>query len=322
LTNRLLIIHALVALIATPTPVALDTERSSRRGDFEGFRLARLWQEPAQPSRRGDFEGFRLASLPQRAADGEAAERATASPAPDDDVASVGSLPPPSGDRGDIAVERICETLAKAAQTAGLPVPFFARLIYQESSFQPDQVSRAGAQGVAQFMPKVAAELGLSDPFDPVAALPVSAQFLRTHLRYFGNLGLAAAAYNAGAKRIEDWLARRSRLPAETRNYVIKITGHQLEKWIAQKPLDLPMSLPADAPCEGVAGLSRTDRPKKIEARLEPPIAKIVEKAKAAAAMTAAHAARKRLLVRDKFAPKFEGRPDAAGKAKVAAAGG
>ncbi len=75
--------------------------------------------------------------------------------------------------------EQFCHALRQAAETSGIPVPFFARLLWQESRFKSDEVSQAGAQGVAQFMPEAAAEVGLDDPFDPIKALPASAKFLR-----------------------------------------------------------------------------------------------------------------------------------------------
>ena len=112
-----------------------------------------------------------------------------------------------------------------AALANNLPLEFFARVIWQESRFRPDAVgpmTRSGdrAQGIAQFMPRTAAERGLLDPLDPVQALPKSAEFLRELRGQFGNLGLAAAAYNAGPRRVQR-LARRHRLDAaETRNYV------------------------------------------------------------------------------------------------------
>ena len=82
-------------------------------------------------------------------------------------------------------------------------------------------------------MPGTASERGLLDPFDPVAALPKSAEFLEElHIR-FGNLGLAAAAYNAGPRRLQDWLDGRGSLPAETRNYVMTITGRTADEWAA-----------------------------------------------------------------------------------------
>jgi soluble lytic murein transglycosylase-like protein len=88
-----------------------------------------------------------------------------------------------------------------------LPANFFARLIWQESRFDPVAVSRAGTQGVAQFMPATANWRGLSNPFDPLEAIAQSAKLLRDLRREFGNLGLAAAAYNAGSGRVHDWLA-------------------------------------------------------------------------------------------------------------------
>ena len=95
-------------------------------------------------------------------------------------------------------------------------------------------MTRSGqrAQGIAQFMPGTAAERQLLDPFDPVQALPKSAELLRDLRKTFGNLGLAAAAYNAGPRRVREWLAGTGPMPAETRNYVLAITGHRVEDWI------------------------------------------------------------------------------------------
>ena len=73
---------------------------------------------------------------------------------------------------GAASVARICDALAAAAGENNLPVDFFARLIWQESRFDPMAVSRAGAQGVAQFMPATANSRGLADPFDPSNQLP------------------------------------------------------------------------------------------------------------------------------------------------------
>jgi hypothetical protein len=149
-----------------------------------------------------------------------------------------GSPPAATGSTASADVrESVCLMVEAAARANGLPVEFFARVIWQESRFDPNAVgpqTRSGdrAQGIAQFMPRTAAERGLLDPFDPVQALPKSAEFLRTLHAEFGNLGLAAAAYNAGPQRVRDWLAGRRTLPAETRNYVLAITGLSAEDWM------------------------------------------------------------------------------------------
>ena len=125
-----------------------------------------------------------------------------------------------------------CDTLNSAAASYGLPIEFFASLIRQESNFDPASVSRAGAQGIAQFMPGTARWRGLSDPFEPTQALYESARWLSELRNQFGNLGLAAAAYNAGPRRIRDWIAGRGQLPRETRAYVKIITGRAAEEWL------------------------------------------------------------------------------------------
>jgi hypothetical protein len=124
-----------------------------------------------------------------------------------------------------------CLGLAKAAAAHDLPLDFFVRLIRQESNFDPNSVSHAGAQGIAQFMPGTARWRGLADPFEPLQSLYESARWLRELREQFGNLGLAAAAYNAGPGRVQDWLAGRGGLPGETRAYVRIITGREAEEW-------------------------------------------------------------------------------------------
>jgi hypothetical protein len=156
-------------------------------------------------------------------------------PAPAEQNASTpspGSKPPSDADLR----ESVCLMIESSARANNLPLEFFARVIWQESRFQPGVVgprTRSGerAQGIAQFMPRTAAERGLLDPFDPVQALPKSAEFLRELADQFGNLGLAAAAYNAGPQRVRDWLSGKRTLPAETRNYVLAITGISADEW-------------------------------------------------------------------------------------------
>lgn len=152
-----------------------------------------------------------------------------------DEVKSSTSKTGTSGASADTR-ESICLMIEAAARESGLPLEFFARVIWQESRFRPNAIgpvtrSGARAEGIAQFMPGTAAERRLLNPFDPVQALPKSAEFLRELRAQFGNLGLAAAAYNAGPQRVRDWLAGRGYMPAETRAYVLAITGSTVEEW-------------------------------------------------------------------------------------------
>ena len=158
----------------------------------------------------------------------------------------------------------ICDTLTGVAQSNDLPAPFFIRLLYQESEFHPGSVSPAGAEGVAQFMPETSARHGLDNPYDPLQAIEASARFLRELTQRFGNLGLAAAAYNAGPKRITDWLAKKNTLPQETQDYVKNITGRPAELWLAAEHGSPAIKLPRDAPCQEAAGLLAWNGPDQI----------------------------------------------------------
>ncbi|MGU3283552.1 transglycosylase SLT domain-containing protein [Methylobacterium mesophilicum] len=137
----------------------------------------------------------------------------------------------PSEGATETVEQALCRLIDDSAKARGLPVPFLTRLIWRESSFRVGVVSSAGAQGVAQFMPGTARERGLLDPFDPEQAIPHAAHLLADLKTQFGNLGLAAAAYNGGAGRVSKWLSGEGGLPAETRAYVAAITGMPAEDW-------------------------------------------------------------------------------------------
>jgi len=163
--------------------------------------------------------------------------------------------------------EAMCLMIESAARANDLPLEFFARVIWQESRFQSDAVgplTRRGerAQGIAQFMPGTASERRLLDPFDPVQALPKSAEFLRELRDQFGNLGLAAAAYNAGPRRVQEWLAGTGPMPQETRNYVVAITGTTVDGWAtAAKNSKPPERAPKSSCRELMALLRRAPNP-------------------------------------------------------------
>ena len=163
--------------------------------------------------------------------------------------------------------EAICLMVESAARASDLPLEFFARVIWQESRFQSNAVgpmTRSGqhAEGIAQFMPGTASERRLLDPFDPVQALPKSAEFLAELRSQFGNLGLAAAAYNAGPRRVQDWLGGKGAMPQETRNYVIAITGSSVDDWAGTgKGGKTPAAAPTTTCRDLVALLKRAPNP-------------------------------------------------------------
>src|SRR5258708_34219856 len=141
------------------------------------------------------------------------------------------------------SVDEICRTLAEAAADNELPEEFFTRLIWQESRFDAGAVSPAGAQGIAQFMPRTPATRGLANAVEPLQALRESASYLRALRTTFRrSLGLAAAAYNAGPAQVEAWLAGRRSLPFETQAYVRIVTGHPAEAWTLQPPPQIESS--------------------------------------------------------------------------------
>jgi hypothetical protein len=145
---------------------------------------------------------------------------------------------------------RFCQAMAAAAAANDLPSAFFMRLIWQESRFNPASVSPAGAQGIAQFMPETARLNRLEDPFNPHESITKSAQLLRELNRQFGNLGFAAAAYNAGPGRVRDWLAAHRLLPDETQTYVRLVTGRTIEEWTNGQNVSLNLPAAKGLPCD------------------------------------------------------------------------
>ena len=202
---------------------------------------------------------------------------------------------PADGARESDAREAMCLMIELAAIASNLPLEFFARVIWQESRFRADAIgpmTRSGqrAQGIAQFMPGTASERGLLDPFNPVQALPKSAEFLAELRDQFGNLGLAAAAYNAGPRRVQEWLAGTGPMPQETRSYVLAITGSTVEDWSkAQKGGRTPERIPTSSCRELMALLKQAPNPfvAGLEQRITLSAAKVVGRA-----------ARRRLLPR------------------------
>ncbi|AIL99384.1 lytic transglycosylase domain-containing protein [Sinorhizobium meliloti] len=158
----------------------------------------------------------------------------------------------------------VCGIIEHYAKANDLPAAFFARLIWRESLFQPDAISPKGAEGIAQFMPATAKLRGLSDSFDAVAALGKSAEYLSELKSRYGNLGFAAAAYNAGEAGLERFL-EKDRLPYETRDYVLAITAYSVEDWRDNPPKSLNIELDKDKSfLDGCVALANTRRLREL----------------------------------------------------------
>jgi hypothetical protein len=182
-------------------------------------------------------------------------------------IAAIGLLaatPRPShAEAGDESVvDSICGIIDSSARAQGLPVAFLTRLIWQESNFQANAVSPAGASGIAQFMPGTASARGLANPFDPEAAIPKAAALLAELKNQFGNLGLAAAAYNAGPGRVAQFVAGKADLPGETQDYVSIITRPSAEEWRTDGAKLTDDVVFPDASCVQIVGKFHVAEPK------------------------------------------------------------
>ncbi|WP_265500144.1 lytic transglycosylase domain-containing protein [Paracoccus beibuensis] len=154
----------------------------------------------------------------------------------------------------------VCKLIERNASEHGLDPAFLARLLWKESRFEPSAISPAGAIGIAQFMPGTADLYRLDDPFNPAQAIRKAAWYLAALSERFGNIGLAAVAYNGGENRAARFVALQTTLPFETIDYVEAITGFSAHRWRDNPPAseDLRLALAADLPfraaCEKMAG--------------------------------------------------------------------
>lgn len=154
----------------------------------------------------------------------------------------------------------LCVAIEHFANASNLPPDYFARLIWRESTFRPDVESPKGAQGIAQFMPGTAKLRGLTNSFDVLEALRKSAQYLDELRNRFGNLGFAAAAYNAGENALSAYLVSGN-LPDETYRYVIAITAHSIDEWSDKPPSLAAERLDKDKPfIDGCLALAESRR--------------------------------------------------------------
>jgi len=129
---------------------------------------------------------------------------------------------PPSA---DIARGQYADLIDQIASQHGVDARLVRAIIRVESNFQPQAISRKGAQGLMQLMPATAGRFAVGDPFDPAENIRGGVQYLRTLLDMFpGELHLALAAYNAG----ENAVLRHKGIPPyrETQDYVARVLKH------------------------------------------------------------------------------------------------
>ncbi len=131
--------------------------------------------------------------------------------------------------------DRYAPVIDRVAMRYGVHPDLIDSLIHIESAFNPRAVSRKGARGLMQLMPKTASLLGIRDVFDPLQNIDGGARHLRgLLLRYRGNLGLALAAYNAGQRPVDQY---RGVPPyPETQHYVKQVLWRYQDRTSGRQP--------------------------------------------------------------------------------------
>ena len=147
------------------------------------------------------------------------------------------------------------EVVSGAGQRHQIDPDFINSVIRAESGFHQNAVSKKGAQGLMQLMPRTASQLGVANPFDPHANVEGGTKYLRELLeKYNYDVPKALAAYNAGPKRVDQY---RGVPPYyETQTYIARIIRDFNRQKLAENPAlaRTPKTAPAHASRKNAAG--------------------------------------------------------------------
>ena len=141
------------------------------------------------------------------------------------DITSLGQSTGAKVQTGNTSIQQAINT---ASKKYGVDSDLINAVIKQESGFNPQSTSSAGAEGLMQLMPGTSQELGVTDAYNIDQNVDGGTKYLKGLLEMYGNSKeLALAAYNAGSGTLKksgvDEVSEISKLPAETRNYVQKV---------------------------------------------------------------------------------------------------